>query len=142
MTAPHTVELLPGEAIIIESTNRALMLTNLRVKFEGSRGGDKSYKSIPINRIAGCAAVTQSYPVLLLLATLALLSMFGFTSNSSRYAAAAIAVCLVVGYFTTRNGHLEIYSMGELTIKTPTTGMKHEDVRRFAEAVAHEVGRR
>lgn len=141
MTQANTA-LLPGEHIVMGSTDGSLVLTNLRVRHEGKVDGSRVYKSIPLSKVAGCSVQTRSYPILLLLAVLALLSVFGVPTDQARLVAGCGGLLLIACFFITRNGRLEIHSDGTLVIAAPTKGLKHDVVLRFVEAVAYEVSTR
>ncbi len=131
-----TAGLLPNEKNIMSSTDGALMLTNFRVKYEASKGGTSTYKSIPLGKVSCCALTTKNYPILLILAALAGIGVFAGPTEQGRILAAVIAFVFGLAYFFTRNGQIEIVADSGSSISVPTKGLKHEDVLRFVEAVA------
>jgi hypothetical protein len=138
-TQPHV--LLPGESLILSSESDELILTNFRVKFESIARSSSKYQSIPIGKVASCALSTRSYPVLLLLAVVAGLAIFGMPQTGQRVMAGIAAAILVALYFVLRNGQIQIFSDGGESIAVPTKGLSHEQVKKFLEAVAnqHEI---
>lgn len=135
----NAIELLPGESVILSSTDNALVLTNHRVKYEASNGGTSSYKSIPLRKVSACAVTTKKYFILLAAAALFFLGMVMGNGQDAKIVSAVIAIACVVAFFLTRNGQLEVFSDAGCSIAVPTKGMKHEEVRKFAEAVALQV---
>lgn len=131
-----TAGLLPNEKNIMSSTDGALMLTNLRVKYETSNGGGSAYMAIPLAKVSCCALTTKKYPLLLVVAALAGVGFFASPTEQSRILAAVVAVVFGIAYAFTKNGQIEIVSDSGKSIAVPTKGMKHDDVRKFAEAVA------
>lgn len=131
-----TIELLPNENNIMSSTDGSLMLTNFRVKHESSNGSKSAYRFIPLNKVSCCALTTKKYPLLLVLAAFAAIGVITLPTTQQRIMAAVFAIVLGIAYIFTRNGQIEIFSDSGTSIAVPTKGMKHEDVRHFAEAIA------
>ncbi|RZI80859.1 MAG: hypothetical protein EOP38_21145 [Rubrivivax sp.] len=129
---------LNGETVILSSDDGTLILTNYRVKHEVVSRSDSSYKSIPIDKVAACALNTRSYPVLLLLAVVAVLLVFIFPELPQRIGAGVAAAVLVALYFGTRNGQIEVFSDSGESIAVPTKGLSHDQVKTFLEAVARQ----
>ncbi|MBL7088087.1 hypothetical protein [Acidovorax sp.] len=128
--------LLPDERCVMTSDDGALTLTNFRVKYEGKVGRGQVYKSIMLSKVSGCAVTTRTYPLLLVFAGLAALGTIATPQDPVRITFAAIALILFFSYFITRRGQLEVFSDSGASIALPTSGLKHEIVRSFAEAVA------
>lgn len=134
-----TSDLLPGEQIVMSSDKDVLTLTNLRVKHEVANSGSSAYSSIPLTKVSACALVTKKYPILLLIAALCFLGVIGANGEGAKFAAGIGAIGFVAAYFFTRNGQLEIFSDAGFSIAVPTKGLKHEEARKFVEAVALEL---
>lgn len=134
-------QLLQGESVVMASTDDSLILTNLRVRYEATNGSTDAYKSIPLPKVSACALTTRKYPILLLLAALCVLGAIGASSEGVRFAAALGAVGFGVAYFFTRNGQLEVISDAGFSIAVSTKGLKHDEVRRFTEAIAFEISK-
>jgi len=133
--------LLQGETCILSSNDGVLMLTNFRVKRESIAGSTESYKSIPLSKITGCALTTKKYPFLLVLATLAVIGALASSDQRMQVMSVLAGVVLGVLFLFARSGQLEIFSGSGSSIAVPTKGLKHAEVRRFAEAIALEVSR-
>lgn len=131
-----TLGLLPNEENIMSSTDGALMLTNFRVKYESINGSGSAYRSIPLTKVSCCALTTKKYPLLLVLAALAGIGVLMSPIEQGRIMASVVAIAFGLAYFFTKNGQIEIVSDSGTSIAVPTKGLKHEDVRKFAEAVA------
>lgn len=137
----NQTQLLQGESVVMASTDDSLILTNLRVRYEAKNGGTDAYKSIPLPKVSACAVTTRKYPILLLLSALCVLAVIGSSTEGARFAAALGAVGFGAAYFLTRNGQLEVVSDAGFSIAVPTKGLKHEEVRRFSEAIACEISK-
>ena len=131
--------LLAGERVIMTSVGDALSLTNFRVKYESNGGGISSYKSIPLGKVSCCAVTTKNYPFLLVVAAMAGLGMLGLPSDQGRVVCGVVAFVCVLAFFFLRTGQLEVISDSGSSIAVPTKGLKHEEVRRFAEAVSSAI---
>ncbi|MFN7505106.1 MAG: hypothetical protein ACK5Q1_06035 [Limnobacter sp.] len=124
-----------NEKIIMSSDDNSLILTSKRVKHEEKSASKSKYKSIPIDQVATCALNTRSFPVLLVLAVLTGLVIIGLPEAEQRILAGVVAVALVVAYFLTRKGQIEIFSTSGESIAVPTKGLSHDQVKQFLEAV-------
>lgn len=127
--------MLTGERLIMSSEDNSLVLTDKRVKFEIKSRSKSAYKSIPIDQVATCALDTRTFPILLVLAALAVLVIFAAPETGQRVGAGIAALILVAAYFGSRNGQIEIFSTSGESIAVPTKGLSHEQVRTFLEAV-------
>ena len=87
--------MLASEKIIMSSEDNALVLTNMRVKYETKSSSSSAYKSIPIGQVATCALSTRSFPVLLVLAAIAVLLIFGAREAEQRIGAGIAALIFV-----------------------------------------------
>lgn len=132
-------QLLPGEHNVMASNDGALILTNFRVKHESANGGGSAYKSIPLKKISACAVTTKKYPFLLVLAGLAVVGGLAAPNDNLKIAVFVLGAIFILLYFFARNGQLEVFSDCGTSIKLPTSGLTHAQVRVFAEAVAQEV---
>jgi hypothetical protein len=124
-----------AESIIMSSDDNSLVLTNRRVKFEVKSRSNSAYKSIPIDQVATCAMDTRTFPVLLILAAVAVLVIFAAQEVGQRVGAGIAALLLLGAYFGTRNGQLAIYATSGESIAVPTKGLSHDQVKKFLEAV-------
>lgn len=133
--------LLQGETCIMSSNDDTLMLTNFRVKRESIAGSTEAYRSIPLSKITACSLTTKKYPFFLVFAGLALIG--AIASNEQRIQIVSFLASVVLGvlFLFVRSGQLEILSGSGSSISVPTKGLKHAEVRRFAEAIALEVAR-
>lgn len=134
-------ELLPGEQVVMSSLDNVLILTNLRVKYEAANSGTSAYKAIPLEKVSACALTTKKYIVLLVIAALFLLGAFSANSSQASGIAVVAAIAFAIAYYFTRNGQLEVISDAGFSIAVPTKGLKHEDVRRFADALSLEISK-
>lgn len=133
--------LLDGEHIIMISKDSALSLSNLRVKYEATAQGSSVYKSIPLAKISCCSLLTKSSPLLLVIAALGLIACFVPQLEQLRIVGGVIAVVLVLAYFLTKRGRLEITSDSGEAISVSTSGLSHEEARKFTEAVALAIAK-
>lgn len=124
-----------AESIIMSSDDNSLVLTNRRVKFEVKSRSNSAYKSIPIDQAATCAMDTRTFPVLLILAAVAVLVIFAAPEVGQRVGAGIAALLFLGAYFGTRNGQLAIYATSGESIAVPTKGLSHDQVKKFLEAV-------
>lgn len=133
--------LLPNEQTILASDNGALVLTSLRVKYEAANGSGSAYTSIPLPKVAACSVTTRKYPLFLFLAALAVLAAVSVRGQEGTIGAIVAAVVLVGLYFWIRPGQIEVVADSGTSIAVPTKGLRHEEIRRFVEAVALEVSK-
>jgi len=68
--------MLPNETVVLSSQDDALVLTNLRVKYEVKSKAKSAYKSIPLDQVSTCVSDTRTHPVLLILAALTVVAVF------------------------------------------------------------------
>ncbi len=127
--------MLASEKIIMSSEDNALVLTNMRVKYETKSSSSSVYKSIPIGQVATCALSTRSFPVLLVLAAIAVLLIFGAREAEQRIGAGIAALIFVAAYFGSRRGQIEVFASSGESISVPTKGLTHDQVKKFLEAV-------
>ncbi len=124
-----------AEYIVMSSDDNTLVLTNKRVKFEAKSRAQSVYKSIPLDQVATCSMDTKTFPVLLILAAVAVLAVFAAPTLDQRVGAGIGALLLVGAYLGTRNGRLAVYATSGESIAVPTKGLSHDQVKGFLEAV-------
>lgn len=131
-----TQNLLKDEKIILFLEKSPLVLTNQRVKYEVVSQSSSIYESIPIDKISICKSYTLAYPILLILAAIAFLTVF-MASNGGEAAGSIIAaILLVLAYFGSKKALIEIFSDSGKSIALPANDLKHDEIRKFLEAVA------
>lgn len=133
--------MLPGEQIVMSSTDDALMLTNFRVKYESTTGQGSVYKSIALPKVCACTVETRKYPLLLLLAAIAVLTVLATPANTAKIASVLVGLVFVGLYYLLRSGQMEVISDSGSSIAIPTKGLSHDQVRQFTEAIAFEVSK-
>lgn len=127
--------MLVDEKVIKSSQDESLVLTNMRVTFEVKTKSRSIYKSIPLDHVSTCALGTRTYPVLLVMAAVAVLVVFAAPEMAQRVGAGLLAIGLVVAYFLTRNGQIEIFASSGESIAVPIQGLQHDQIKSFLEAV-------
>lgn len=133
--------LLEGEHIIMNSRDAALSLSNFRVKYEAKAQGSSMYKSVPLTKISCCSLLTKSSPVLLVIAVLGLIACFVPQLEQLRIVGGVVAVVFVLAYFLTKRGRIQITSDCGEAISVSTSGLSHEEARKFVEAVALAIAK-
>lgn len=131
------IALLPGEEVVMSSDKDILTLTTKRVRYDSVVFGTSSLISITLDSVASCGLVTKSFPILLILAALALIGAFAQRDNTQWMLVVGAAV-LAVGYFLTRRTVICVASSGGQTILVPTTGMSRNSIVEFIEAVERQ----
>lgn len=132
--------MLEGEELVMESTDETLALTNYRVIYEGRTIGVSNHISIPLKKIASCSAGTQSKPVLLAIAAIALLIAIAAPKESAGiWPALGISIGFAVFYMASRSGVIKITSSGGEAITVPTKGMQHEQIMRFIKTTLTQI---
>jgi hypothetical protein len=129
--------LIPGEQVILTSDNDVLVLTNKRVRYDSIVWGRSNLIAITLDSVASCGIITKSYPLLLVIAAIAILAGF-IQRGDNVWGASLIAGVLVVVYFLTRKAVLSVASNGGQNISVPTKGMSREAVVKFIEALERE----
>ena len=139
-TESKKIALLPGESVVMTSDKEVLTLTNFRVRYDAQDFGASSLIGITLDALASCGLITRSYPVLLILAGLALLVAFaGGGGNSERqYLLFLVTAVLVVAFFLTRRAVISIASNGGQAIVVPAKAMKRAEILKFIEAIERE----
>jgi hypothetical protein len=93
--------------------------------------------SITLDAVASCGVITQTYPMLLVLAAIAaLLGIFQFSDSgaSSSGMMVGVAILSLAAYFVTRKSSLSVTSAGA-AIEVPASGMSHKDLVDFVDAL-------
>jgi len=132
----NKMNLMAGEEEIasIGDSISGIMLTNKRVRGEMSVLGASDLISITLNSISSCGLTTKSYPLLLVLAVIAVLSAFFAESWQIAFGA------LILGaiYFFTRKAVISIASNGGLEIACPVADLSKAKLLEFIEKVESE----
>ncbi len=133
----NKIALMPGEQVVTSSDNDVLVLTTKRVRYDSVVCGMSSLISITLDSVASCGLITRSFPLLLVLAAIAIVGAFtrrGDALGSLLF----VAVALIVAYFFTRKAVISVASNGGQTILVPTKGMPRDTIIGFIEAVERE----
>lgn len=131
------IALLPDEQVVMSSDKDILTLTTKRVRYDSAVFGSSNLISITLDSVASCGLVTKSFPILLLLAALALIGAFTQRGDAQWMFLVAAAV-LAVAYFLTRRTVISIASNGGQAILVPAKGMSRSSIVEFLEAVERE----
>src|SRR5665811_706901 len=102
---------LSGEKSLLTSDNGVLTLSNYRVKYDAQAKGSSKFMTITLDAVASCGLVTQSKPILLVIA--AICAAIGAVVQHDRgalFGLLFLALCFVVAYFLTRSGVITISS--------------------------------
>lgn len=126
---------VPGERVLKTSDQGVLELTNYRVKFDAAAKGSSKYVSIPLDAVAFCGLTTRSYPWLLAAAGIAGVAAFMQPQVPIRYLLLFVGAALVIAYFITRSGMITVSSNGGEPIEVRASGMSHEQIILFLDAV-------
>lgn len=132
-----------GERVLLTLARTPLVLTNYRVKFDTRGVGNSSYQSISLDAISFCGFVTNSLPMMLVLALLLLgIGAAGLlVPNPIKDSLLIGTILLLVGiaflivYLATRSAVLVIRAMCGEQIIIPAHSAKREQVIPFLEAV-------
>jgi hypothetical protein len=131
------IALLPGEQVVMSSDNNILTLTTKRIRYDSALLGSYNLISITLDSVASCGLVTRSFPILLLLAALALIVAFSQHDEIQSIFFVATIV-LVAAYFFTRQSVISIASNGGQSITVPSKGLSRNSIIEFLEAVESE----
>jgi hypothetical protein len=110
--------LLAGERILMQSSDRAVSLTNHRVVYQAAAAGSSNFRSITLDAVSSCGLTTTSQPLLLIFGAIAVICgviVIGdkmMRDQSVGVFALFVGVILVVLYFATRKAALVICSNG------------------------------
>lgn len=139
------------EKLILESDNHQLRLTDKRVLFEVEQRGASAYTSIPLQKVSAVSFQTKASPILLAIGLICLViaglvgtGKYSATPESNQLNGAIfliLSVGFIVAYFVRRYGVLEVISDAGERITFKTAGLSHQQVRKFAEAVAEQIAR-
>lgn len=127
---------IPGERQLIASDSGILTLSNYRVTYDAKGQGKSKYISIPLDAVSSCGLVTRSFPLLLVVAAIAILFAFTQEQTSDHYTFLIVGAIFVIAYFFTRAGVISVSSSGGEGIAVPTKGMNREQILYFLESVA------
>ena len=130
------IALLPGEQVVMSSDKDVLTLTTKRVRYDSAVARRSTFISITLDSVASCGLATKSFPILLLLAALAVAG--AFTLRGYEEWVLRAAAVLLVAYFLTGRAVISIASNGGQTILVPATGMSRSSIVEFLEAVERE----
>lgn len=125
------MKLLPGESTLSETSDKHLMLTTHRVRYDHRVPGNMQVIGITLDAVSSCGIISKNYPILLLLAILiggfgALRRLFEEGGDQSMtYGLILVAVVLIVAYFLTRTMVLAISSPGE-SIRVSVKGLSQD----------------
>jgi hypothetical protein len=114
-----TMRLLPGESIVSETSDKQLMLTTHRVRYDDRVPGTTRVIGITLDAVSSCGIISKSHPILLLLAILA--GIFGLVQGvggesdgqGMAYASILLALVIVMAYFLSCTMALAISSPGQ-----------------------------
>ena len=133
----NKIALLPGEQVVLSSDNDVLTLTNKRVRYDSVVWGQSNLIGITLSAVASCGLITMSFPLLLILAVVAILAGFS-QRGDSMWGLFFVAAVLVVAYFVTRKAVISVASNGGQEILVPAKGMNREAIIKFIEAIERE----
>lgn len=126
------------EQKILQSENKKFTLTSHRVRFEDRRWGGAYIISIMLEEVCSCEIRRMSFPVLLILAFLALLggAYYYFNEEEVMFIALGVlaALLIILLYFATITQMITVASAGG-RIHVSTRGMPLETARKIVEAV-------
>lgn len=126
---------LPGERFLKISDNGVLVLTNYRVKYDSHGQGASKFVTMSLDSVSSCGLVTQSRPMLLALAAVALIAALLQNKQELAIVLLIVATVLAAWYLVTRSAVVTISSNGGQPIVVPAKGMKRESVLAFVEEV-------
>src|SRR5690242_10212902 len=106
---------LHGEQVLYRSKSGRMTLTTHRVRFERKGTGFATIKSIMLEELASCAVLRESYPWLLILAVVVMLT--GILAAAQVGAGAfigggVVALLLVLAYFGSQQQVIHLASAG------------------------------
>ncbi len=134
-----SVNLMPGEKVLLESEAGTLVLTTHRIRHQTESFGYARIISIMLEELASCAMVRTSYPLFLVLG--ALCAAGGLLITVANRANAAplglglvLALIFVVLFLASRQEIISLASAGA-TIRVSTRSMKSGAATDFLDAV-------
>ena len=134
-------DLFNGEAIISQSSDETVTLTNKRI-----RSTSKSDAvSILLHNVSSIEVHSKSYPLLLVLAILSLLisalPLLDIHSDDMQilFGGVAAATAFALLYFFSRKSVVSIHPHGGRKIEFSTSGMKHETVMEFVNKIEKQM---
>lgn len=127
------------EFTVMESKNRTIRLTNKHIRREGNKRGGTEYEALPLAHVSGVLFKTRNYPLLAVLGGILLLVAIGMNksghSENEMLTVAGAGLALLIAFFMMRTSAVEIISQGGAKVKFETSGMSHDQIKTFAEAV-------
>jgi hypothetical protein len=126
---------IPGERFLKISDNGVLVLTNYRVKYDSHGQGASKFVTMSLDSVSSCGLVTQSRPMLLVLAAVALIAALLQNRQELAIILLIVAAVLAAWYAVTRSAVITISSPGGQPIVVPAKGMKRESILAFVEEV-------
>lgn len=133
----NEITLLPGERIVTSFNKGILTLTNKRVRYESATYARSKFTSITLGSVASCGLITRSYPILLVVASVAFWGAVDQTGDARKFFIGAVIVTLIA-YAVTRRGVISIASNGGAAINALARGMGREAIMEFLAAVERE----
>lgn len=135
MGAQQTQHLLPGERVV--TSNKFFTLTNYRVFRDTMASGQSRYVSITLDAVSSCGLVTNSQPILLVLAALSAIA--GFALQGEWQAIGVIGgLFFAIMYFATRSAVFSICSAGGERMTVPAGADQRAWLMTFLNAIDQE----
>ena len=123
---------LPGERLIVQTSDRRITVTNHRVQYAWAGGGNSRYLSITLDSISSCGLTTNSQPLLLVFGILAalvgVLTAVATKEGPVGLTLVAVGAVLVIAFIASRSASLLICSNGGERISLPTDGAHREQL--------------
>ena len=123
------MDMLPGEVIILESDDKSLTLTSLRIRYHTTSWGSADVVRIMLEEVASCGLVHTSYPVLLVMAGVCGIAAVLGQNEARALLVVGVLVSFAV-YFVSRKHVLAVGSAGQ-PLKVALQGMSTEQVMKF-----------
>ena len=134
MRRPMTM--LPDEEVIARSDRDIFVLTNHRLRYEEFSWGKKDFASMTLESLASCKILTRSFPILLVLAVLALLfAVYAQSQNGGSVAAGALllSIIFVIIYLITRQTIFSVMSYGGDHVTIPIASGSYQAFIEFVD---------
>src|SRR5688500_10133176 len=131
--ARSSMELLPGERKLSESSDGTVVLTSCRVRLDQ---GSRQFVSIPLEQVASCSIGTHSYPVLLILAAVVWLGAFQFAGERAgtiAFLIGALAGALIVLLYVVSRAQIIVIVSAGASILIRTRGMSQAACVQFVD---------
>ena len=140
------MNLLKDETILTASEDNRVILTTHRIRYDAGSNGDSTMTSIMLEHISSVQLNTRSYPILLLIGFVLIVS--GFITSYQSYGPSAQPVLLVIGfivgilYFFTKQHTCIISSDGGSRIEFSTTNMRRQNLLEFIDKIEDAQSKR